>query len=206
MATVRPLRPPPPAERDPALSDRALDNLRFIRDTMERAGTFTAISGWGIAAVGVVAMIASLVARIRPTVEWRVGTWVATAAACIALSMVATARKARRSEVSMVSGPAQKLALAFSPAMIVGALLTAALLRIGANDLLPGVWMLLYGTAVVAGGAFSVRIIPVMGLCFIILGAAALFAPPSLGEWLMVGGFGLVHVVFGIRIARRHGG
>ena len=206
MATVRPLRPPPPADRDPALSDRALDNLRFIRDTMERAGTFTAISGWGIAAVGVVAMIAALVARVRPTVEWRVGTWVATAAACIALSMAATARKARRSEVSMVSGPAQKLALAFSPAMIVGALLTAALLRIGANELLPGVWLLLYGTAVVAGGAFSVRIIPVMGLCFIILGAAALFAPPSLGEWLMVAGFGLVHVVFGIRIARRHGG
>ena len=206
MATVRPLRPPPPADRDPALSDRALDNLRFIRDTMERAGTFTAISGWGIAAVGVVAMIAALVARLRPTVEWRVGTWVATASACIALSMIATARKARRSDVSMVSGPAQKLALAFSPAMIVGALLTGALLRIGANDLLPGVWLLLYGTAVVAGGAFSVRIIPVMGLCFIILGAAALFAPPSLGEWLMVGGFGLVHVVFGIRIARRHGG
>ena len=206
MATVRPLRPPPPAERDPALSDRALDNLRFIRDTMERAGTFTAISGWGIAAVGVVAMIAALVARVRPTVEWRVGTWVATAAACIALSMVATARKARRSEVSMVSGPAQKLALAFSPAMVVGALLTGALLRIGANDLLPGVWMLLYGTAVVAGGAFSVRIIPVMGLCFMVLGAAALFAPPVLGEWLMVAGFGLVHVVFGIQIARRHGG
>ena len=139
MATVRPLRPPP-VERDPALSDRALDNLRFIRETMERAGTFTAISGWGIVAVGVLAMVAAAVAHIRPTVEWRVGTWVVTAAACIALSMWATARKARRSDVSMVSGPAQKLALAFSPAMLVGALLTVALLRTGANDLLPAVW------------------------------------------------------------------
>ena len=205
MATVRPLRPPP-EERDPALSDRALDNLRFIRETMERAGTFTAISGWGIAAVGAVAMIAAFVAELRPTVEWRVSTWVATAAACIALSMWATARKAKRSDISMVSGPAQKLALAFSPAMVVGALLTAALLRIGANELLPGVWLLLYGTAVVAGGAFSVRIIPVMGLCFMVLGALALFTPAWLGSWLMVGGFGLVHVVFGIQIARRHGG
>ena len=205
MASVTPLRPPP-VERDPALSDRALDNLRFIRDTMERAGTFTAISGWGIAAVGAVAMLAAPVALARPAVEWRVGTWVATAVVCIALSLWATARKARRSELSMVSGPAQKLALAFSPAMLVGALLTAALLRIGANDLLPGVWLLLYGTAVVAGGAFSVRIIPVMGICFMTLGAAALFAPPSVGEWLMVVGFGLVHVVFGIQIARRHGG
>jgi hypothetical protein len=205
MATVRPLRPPP-VERDPALSDRALDNLRFIRETMERAGTFTAISGWGIVAVGVVAMISAGVARSRATVEWRVGTWVVTAAVCIALSLWATARKARRSDLSMVSGPAQKLALAFAPAMLVGALLTIALLRIGANDLLPAVWLLLYGTAVVAGGAFSVRIIPVMGVCFMMFGAAALFAPPSVGEWLMVGGFGLVHVVFGFQIARRHGG
>ena len=205
MATVTPLRPPP-EERDPALSDRALDNLRFIRDTMERAGTFTAISGWGIAAVGAVAMVAALVARARPAVEWRIGTWLTTAAVCIALSLAATARKARRTDLSMVSGPAQKLALAFSPAMVVGALLTAALLRIGANDLLPGVWLLLYGTAVVAGGAFSVRIIPVMGGCFMTLGAAAVFAPPAVGEWLMVAGFGLVHVVFGIQIARRHGG
>jgi hypothetical protein len=205
MATVRPLRPPP-VERDPALSDRALDNLRFIRETMERAGTFTAISGWGIAAVGVVAMLAALIARVRPTVDWRVGTWVATAAACIALSMWATARKARRSNISMVSGPAQKLALAFAPAMVVGALLTAALLRIGANELLPGVWLLLYGTAVVAGGTFSVRIIPVMGLCFMTLGAASLFTPAWIGEWLMVGGFGVVHVIFGIQIARRYGG
>ena len=205
MATVRPLRPPP-TERDPALSDRALDNLRFIRDTMERAGTFTAISGWGIAAVGAVAMVAAVVARVRPTVEWRVGTWLTTAAVCIALSLAATARKARRTDLSMVSGPAQKLALAFSPAMVVGALLTAALLRIGANDLLPGVWLLLYGTAVVTGGAFSVRIIPVMGVCFMTLGAAALFAPPAIGEWLMVAGFGLVHMGFGIQIARRHGG
>ena len=205
MATVRPLRPPP-VERDPALSDRALDNLRFIRETMERAGTFTAISGWGIAAVGVTAMVAALVAEARPTVQWRVGTWVVTAVVCIALSSVATGRKAKRSGLSMVSGPAQKLALAFAPAMMVGALLTGALLRIGVNDLLPGVWLLLYGTAVVAGGAFSVRIVPVMGVCFMVLGAAALFTPPWLGSWLMVAGFGLVHVVFGIQIARRHGG
>ena len=205
MATVRPLRPEP-VERDPALSDRALDNLRFIRDTMERAGTFTAISGWGIAYVGLLAMLAAAVARLRPTVEWRVGTWVVTAVACIALSLAMTARKARRSKLPLVSGPGQKLALAFSPAMVVGALLTAALLRIGANDLLPGLWLLLYGTAVVAGGAFSVRIIPVMGLCFMALGAAALFTPPALGDWLMVAGFGVAHVVFGIQIARRHGG
>ena len=205
MATVRPLRPTPP-EPAPALSDRAIDNLRFIRETMERAGTFTAISGWGIVIIGGVALVAAGVAAVGDEVAWRVGTWIATAVVCIAISLWATARKARRSGLSMVSGPAQKLALAFLPAMIVGALLTGALLRIDATALLPGTWLLLYGTAVVAGGAFSVRIIPVMGVCFMAVGAVALFAPATAGEWLMVVGFGLIHVVFGIQIARRHGG
>ena len=131
----------------------------------------------------------------------------ATAAACIALSLWATARKARRRELSLVSGPGQKLALAFSPAMVVGALLTAALLRIGANDLLPGMWLLLYGTAVVAGGAFSVRIIPVMGLCFMVLGAAR--AVRAAGARRLADG-GRVRVgctsCSGFQIARRHGG
>src|SRR5690242_13968874 len=151
-------------------------------------------------------MAAALVARGRATVAWRIETWVTTAAVCIALSLWATARKARRSDVSMVSGPAQKLALAFSPAMVVGALFTAALLRIGANDLLPGVWLLLYGTAVVAGGAFSVRIIPVMGLCFMLAGTLALFTPPTWNDWIMAAAFGGLHIAFGVPIARRHGG
>src|SRR5688500_5382616 len=205
MATVRPLRPEP-VERDPALSDRALDNLRLIPDTMEAAGAVRARSGWGMAAGGGLARVAAGVARLRPTVGWTVGTWVVTAAACIALSLALTARKAKRSQLSMVSGPAQKLALAFAPAMVVGAVLTAALLRIGANQLLPGVWLLLYGTAVVAGGTFSVRIITVLGLCFMTLGAASQITAAWLGEWLMVGGFGLVDVVFGIQVARRRGG
>jgi hypothetical protein len=90
--------------------------------------------------------------------------------------------------------------------MFVGALLTIFLFRAGFIAAIPGMWLLLYGTAVVAGGAFSVRVVPLMGFCFMVIGTVALFSPPSWADALMGAGFGGLHVGFGIWIARRHGG
>ena len=205
MAIVRPIRPEP-VQESPALHDRAIDNLRYIRETMERAGSFTAISGWGIAATGVTAIVATLVGRFVATPTWWVPVWVSAAIVCAAISLGATAHKARRSGEPLVSGPARKLLLSFSPPMIVGALLTLVLVRTDLTALLPGVWLSIYGTAVVAGGAYSVRIVPVMGFCFMAIGAVALFAPTEARDWLMGAGFGGLHILFGIQIARRHGG
>ena len=92
------------------------------------------------------------------------------------------------------------------PPLLAGAALTAALFRQGDFGVLPGLWLALYGAAVVTGGAFSVRIVPVMGLCFLFAGAISLACPPSSGNWFLMFGFGVLHIVFGVAIARRHGG
>jgi hypothetical protein len=204
MPKVQPLRRD--SDGHPALDARAMDNLRFIRETMERAGSFTAVSGWGMVAVGGVAFVAALVAPLQGTPAGWVAVWLSAAIVSLLASAWAIARKAAASNVALDSGPARKLVLAFAPPMIVGALLTLVLARAELYWVLPGLWLTLYGTAVVAGGAFSVRVVPVMGICFILVGALALFAPPAWADWLMGIGFGALHVAFGVQIARRYGG
>jgi hypothetical protein len=183
-----------------------LDNLQFIRETMERAGAFTAISGQGMVVIGLLATAAAWIAAREPSrIEW-LRTWLIAAALSIAVSLFAIARKARASGTPVLSGPGRKLALGFAPPMVVGALLTLALYRAGLDAALPGVWLLLYGTAVVGGGTFSVRIVPVMGVCFMAIGALALFAPRAWANGELAAGFGGLHVLFGAAIARRFGG
>ncbi|HJQ10014.1 MAG TPA: hypothetical protein VJ840_03210 [Gemmatimonadaceae bacterium] len=205
MASVRPLHQEPVAE-PPALHARAMDNLAFIRDTMEKAGSFTAVSGWGMVAVGVIATIAAVIASSQNSVLRSIYVWIAAAVLAPAVSAWAIVRKARRAHMPLFSGPGRKFVLSFSPPMLVGALLTVVLYRAGVVEAIPGMWLLLYGTAVVAGGAFSVRLIPVMGICFMLAGTMALFTPASWNDWIMAAAFGGLHIAFGIPIARRHGG
>lgn len=204
MADVLPIRPR--HSNPPEMQARAMDNLRFIRETMEAAGTFTAVSGWGQVVIGLTAILAAIIAdRFAGTAEW-VLVWAAEAFLALLVSVWFMYNKARLASLPLLTGSARKLLFSFSPVFAVGMVVTVALMQRGLYGLLPGIWMLLYGTAVVAAGAFSVRIVPVMGAAFIVVGAAALFAPVAWGIALMIAGFGVLHIVFGLIIARRHGG
>jgi len=195
-----------PADHPRSLNAHAIEDLRYIRETMERAGSFTAVSGWGQVAVGVIALLAALFALRRSSGERMVWTWLAAAVASVVVAGLSMVLKARRASVPLLSGPGRKFALGFVPPLASGALLTAALYRAGLLSWLPPVWLLLFGAGVVAGGAFSVRVVPVMGFCFMLLGACALVAPPTWGNYLMAAGFGGLHLAFGIIIAVKHGG
>jgi hypothetical protein len=204
MAAPHRLRSLPP--EDPALHARAMDNLRFIRQTMERATAFTAVPGWGGVGMGTLALAAALVAQTRLSpAEW-LGTWLGTAVLALTLGGWAMSVKARRAGTPVFSYSGRRFVLSYVPPLLVGALLTGVLVRADLFQALPGTWLLLYGTGVVTGGAFSVRVVPLMGLCFMGLGAVALFGPAVWGNALMAVGFGLLHIVFGLIIARRYGG
>lgn len=199
-----PLRRPdsPPV----ALHDRAMADLRYIREAMERAGAFTAVPGWGGVGMGVIGLAATVLGARQPDVGRWLVVWLVAAVLAIATAMVAMTRKARRAGLSLLDGPGRKFALSFLPPIAAGAVLTAALILTGSERLVPGTWLLLYGTAVATAGTFSVRIIPVMGLCFVALGCAALFTPAEWGDAWLAAGFGGLQIGFGIAIARRHGG
>src|SRR5437879_6286725 len=179
MATAGPLHSPP---RAPIPIDaRAADHLRYIRETMERAAEFTAVPGWGGVAMGVTALVAAFFAMRQPTPERWLNIWLIEAFVAIAIAAPAAATKAHRANAKLLSGPGRKFLLSFAPPVVVGGLLTFALAHAGLYAALPGVWLLLYGTAIVTGGAFSVRVVPGMGLCLVSLRGTARVAPAILG-------------------------
>lgn len=173
---------------------------------MERAASFTAVSGWGQVSVGVIGLAAAVLAGRAPTEEAAVHVWLAAAAISLVVAVGAMWTKARATGTLLFSGPGRKFVWSFSPPLAAGLLLTVALYGSGLYDWLPGVWLLLFGTAVVTGGAQSVKVVPVMGLAFMALGAVALWAPAAAGLYLMAVGFGLLNVVFGVIIALKYGG
>lgn len=188
------------------LGDRAIDNLKFIRETMERSTSFTAVPGYGGMLMGLTAIVAAYIANGQPLVRDWLFTWMAEAALAFAIGLLAMWQKSRLVGGSLLSTPARKFAIAFAPPLAVGVALTLGLWRLGHFEAMIPAWMLCYGAAVACGGAFSVRIVPVMGWCFIAFGAAAYTLPTGWSNWAMASSFGLLHIIFGAVIARRYGG
>jgi len=188
----------------------AMDNLRYIRETIERAGSFTAVPGVGgmlmaTSALGAAWLAHSEAAGGRGNGAW-LAVWLAEAVLAMAIGILAAAQKSRRAGEPVVSGPGRKFVAGFSPAMLAGAVLTAALFAGGAVAYLPGMWLLLYGAAVLSAGGASVRVVPLMGLCFMAAGAAALCLPAAWGDAVLAVGFGGIHMIFGTIIAVKYGG
>jgi hypothetical protein len=204
MAPVRPIRKG--SEEPLAMHSHAIDNLRYIRETMERAGSFTAVPGWGGVTMGITAVAAAVVAQWQVSPKQWLATWLVEGAVAIAIGVIAMQQKARAAGLELWSAPARKFAFSFVPPMFAGAALTLALWKGGLVHLIPGAWLLLYGTGVITGGAFSVRVVPIMGAGFLGLGALALLTPPALSNFWLGTGFGGLHIIFGLMIARKYGG
>jgi len=194
--------------RPQAIHEHALDNLRYIRETMERAGSFTTIPGWGGVAIGVTAAIASTVSQRFTSADPGTWTriWLAEAVLAGAIALLTMWRKGRRASVDFTSVPARRFFVSYFAPIAAAALLTVVLIRANLVLALPALWLLMYGASFVSSGAFSIRVIPVMGVCFMTLGAAAAFVPLPVGNVLMGAGFGALHLIFGFIIARSYGG
>jgi hypothetical protein len=204
MAVVRPIRPEMPEPL--GLHTQAMDNLRFIRSTMENAGSFTAVPGVGGMLMGATALFAAFAAHLSRSPNAWLGIWGFEALLALAIGLAFSYRKAMRDGAPLLSRPFRRFVLAMVPAVFVGALLTFVLYRAGLAPLMPTTWLLLYGVGVSSGGAFSVRVVPLMGICFLAVGAVTAVAPPSWSDPMMALGFGGLHIVFGYVIARKFGG
>ncbi len=184
----------------------AVENLQFIRETMENAASFTAVPGWGGVAMGGTALVAAALApRPSSARAWLI-TWMAAALVAFALGALGIYAKARRTGTPILTRPGRKFLLSLLPPLLAGAVISGSIYSTGQIHLLPGAWLLLYGVGVMSAGTFSVRIVPTMGLGFMIAGILAVFCPAAWGNAVMAAGFGGLHIIFGTIIARRYGG
>jgi hypothetical protein len=187
-------------------SPDALENLTLIRQTMERSTAFTAVSGWGYVGMGATALVAFGVALRQSSIDSWLAVWLGEALVAVTIALVGMHWKASRQGMPILSIPGRRLFVGLLPALFAGGVMTVALVRSGDVRQIPGVWLLLYGVAVMQAGAFSVRTIPVMGAMFVLAGAVALPMPWTWANVMLAVGFGGLHLGFGVYIARRHGG
>ena len=189
-----------------SIGERAAADLRFIRIAMERSVAFTAVPGIGGAAMGAVGVAAAIAASAQPTPDRWLAVWLGAASVAFAIGLVTIIRKARRFEVSLAGRSAKNFAMALMAPVAGGAGVTIALWSAGAYSAMPSAWLLMYGAGVITGGMFSVPVIRIAGLAFMIFGFAAALSPPAWGNAVLGAGFGAVHLVSGIYIVRNHGG
>jgi len=188
------------------LGHRAIDNLQFIRETMERSTAFTAVPGYGGILMGVTACVAAYIANLQVYLVDSLATWLVEACLAFAIGLLAMWQKSKIAGQSLISAPAKKFAMGFVPPLVAGVIAVLGLWKYGHYYEMAPICMLAYGAAVASGGAFSVRVIPVMGWCFMALGAIAFLLPTNYSNLMMALSFGGLHIIFGAIIAKRYGG
>lgn len=188
------------------LGDRAIDNLKYIRETMERSTAFTAVPGYGGMLMGATAVVAAYIANQQIYLVDALTVWLAEAVLAFLIGLLAMWQKSKIAGQSLFSVPAKKFAMSFAPPLLAGVVIVLGLWRYGHYYEMAPVCIVSYGAAVACGGAFSARVVPVMGWCFIALGAVAFMLPTNYGNLMMALSFGGLHIIFGAIIARRYGG
>jgi hypothetical protein len=184
----------------------ALENLRYIRSTIEAAHTFTTVPGKGCIAMGITALVAvgfESIPQLKP--HW-LGIWVAAAIVACGSALWFMEQKARAQGLSLRRAVAKRFFMTLAPAFIAGAVLTAALVGIVDRELVTGMWMLLYGAGLAACGLFAIPAVFTAGLAFMGLGIATLWLPPGSAHIVLALGFGGIHLALGTTIVRHHGG
>lgn len=187
------------------LHEHAEDNLRFIRTTMESATTYTGVSGLGYVIAGLTALVASWIASQQANEASWLAIWMLELVVAGVIAFGLSACKGVKQGTSFLSPSGRKLLFVFIPTMLAGGLITVSFLLQGHVSLLPGIWLSIYGAAVMTAGLRSVGILPLMGALFLLVGAITLLTPVS-GDLMLALGMGGLHLVFGIVIWRYHGG
>ena len=188
------------------LGTSAAENLRYIRDTIEAARTFTTIPGKGCIAMGIAALVATGLESYPPLAAHWLPIWLIAAVISCTVALFFMEIKAHKEGLSLRRTVALRFFLTLAPAFVAGGILTVALENMVGRDVIAGIWLLLYGVGIAACGVFSIPVVLIAGLAFMGLGTVTLAAPPEWAPAMLAVGFGGIHIALGAIIVRNHGG
>jgi len=188
------------------LGTSAAENLRYIRDTIEAARTFTTIPAKGCIAMGIAAIAAAGLESYPPLAAHWLPIWLIAAVVSCTLALFFMETKARKQGLSLRRTVAVRFFLTLAPAFVAGGVLTVALQDVVARDVIAGIWLLLYGVGIAACGVFSIPVVLIAGFAFMGLGTVTLAAPPEWAPAMLAVGFGGIHIALGAIILKDHGG
>jgi hypothetical protein len=187
------------------IESRALGTLAYIRRSIDSSGSM-AVPGMAGVVMGGIGIIATIVASVPHGVAHWLGIWLVAAAVALVVGGATMARQAADSGHARYLGPVRKFLLCLCPALFAGAVLTFLLWRSNETQMIPGVWLLLYGCAVLSASTVTVartmRLISIMGVLFMLLGLLAFASPPRMHTAILGLGFGALHSIFGVLIGR----
>jgi hypothetical protein len=178
------------------IDSHAAETLQYIRSSMDAA---TAIRVHGAAGVsmgliGLAAMALSVIPRLAA--HW-LGIWLSSAVIAGVIGGALVVRPASINRLALSGTPIRKFAICLAAPLFVGAVLTAVLIMHGALDVIPGTWLLLYGSALFAASVMTTRTIGAMGISFMILGLFTFLLPMNIQILALGVGFGGLHLIFG---------
>ena len=183
------------------LDMHAIATLRYIRASMDGAGS-VAIPGSSGIAMGGIALVATALSMMPDLARHWLVIWLVAAPLAAIVGAVLLAKSGSIATFVATGTPGRKLALGLLPSLFAGAVMTAVLWRADLTAAIPGTWLLLYGCGLISASVSTTAVVAWMGLCFAGLGVVALLGPVALHLPLLALGFGGLHIVFGILIAR----
>jgi hypothetical protein len=199
--TVIPLHSEAPA----AIESRALGTLAYIRASIESSSSMD-VPGMSGIVMGIVGLLAAVVVSLPRWAPHWLGIWLGAVVIALTFGGALVARQIGLSGHAGYWGPARKFLLCLCPALLAGAVLTWVLYAVGAAGVIPGMWLLLYGCAVLSASTVTsagiTRLVGIMGALFVALGAITFTLPAGTHTAMLGLGFGVLHIVFGLLIGR----